>query len=60
MTIKKGMEVSVSLYNMHHDPNYFPEPEEFIPGKLLILNFSYFIFFFLISKNLNSFKREMA
>lgn len=35
MTIKKGMEVSVSIYNMHHDPKYFPEPEMFIPERWL-------------------------
>lgn len=35
MTIKKKMEVSVSIYNMHHDERYFPEPEMFIPERWL-------------------------
>ena len=35
MTIKKKMEVSISIYNLHHDPNYFPEPEMFIPERWL-------------------------
>lgn len=35
MVVRKGMEVSVSIYNMHHDERYFPEPEMFVPERWL-------------------------
>jgi cytochrome P450 len=31
--IKKGQVVAVSLYALHHDPDLYPEPEEFRPER---------------------------
>ncbi|ALC46004.1 Cyp6d2, partial [Drosophila busckii] len=31
--IKKGTPVVVSLYGMHHDAEYFPEPEKYDPNR---------------------------
>jgi cytochrome P450 family 6 len=31
--LEKGTTVFVSLYGLHHDPTYFPEPEKFDPQR---------------------------
>lgn len=33
--IEKGMTVVTSLYALHHDDEYFPEPQKFIPERFL-------------------------
>lgn len=32
-TIPKGMDVALPAYSIHTDPEYFPEPEKFIPER---------------------------
>ncbi|GAB0100086.1 Cytochrome P450 [Sergentomyia squamirostris] len=32
-TIEKGMPIIVSLFGLHKDPKYFPEPEKFKPSR---------------------------
>lgn len=31
--IKENMSVWVPIYGFHHDPNYFSEPEKFVPER---------------------------
>lgn len=31
--IEKGEAIAVPIYNIHHDPEYFPEPETFNPTR---------------------------
>lgn len=33
ITIPKGMLVMVPVYALHHDPELWPEPEEFKPDR---------------------------
>ena len=33
LKIPKGVTVSVPVYAIHHDPEYYPEPEKFIPER---------------------------
>ncbi|CAH1398028.1 unnamed protein product [Nezara viridula] len=33
LTIPKGMDISIPAYSIHTDPEYFPEPEKFIPER---------------------------
>lgn len=33
--VKKGQTVGVSLYNLHHDPEIYPEPDRFYPERFL-------------------------
>ncbi|XP_059189982.1 cytochrome P450 3A30-like isoform X2 [Centropristis striata] len=33
ITIPKGMDIMVPVYAMHHDPELWPEPEEFKPDR---------------------------
>ncbi|XP_070556745.1 cytochrome P450 3A5-like [Ptychodera flava] len=33
INIKKGMYVAVSIYAIHHNPEFYPEPEKFIPER---------------------------
>lgn len=35
MTIEKGTEISIPVYSLHHDPQYFPNPEVFDPEHFL-------------------------
>ena len=35
MKIKKGTIWSVSIWRLHHDPTIDPEPEKFIPERLI-------------------------
>ncbi|XP_067143001.1 cytochrome P450 3A8-like [Centruroides vittatus] len=35
ITIKKGSNVIIPTHGMHHDPEYFPEPERFKPERFL-------------------------
>ncbi|XP_023219444.1 cytochrome P450 3A41-like [Centruroides sculpturatus] len=35
ITIKKGTNIVIPTYGMHHDPEYFPEPERFKPERFL-------------------------
>ncbi|CZS97822.1 related to benzoate-para-hydroxylase (cytochrome P450) [Rhynchosporium agropyri] len=34
--IPEGVDVSVGIYSIHHNSNYFPEPYEFRPGRWII------------------------
>lgn len=31
--LPKGMVISVPVYSLHHDPQFWPEPEKFIPER---------------------------
>lgn len=33
--IKKGMLISIPVYAMHHDPEWYPEPEKFNPERFV-------------------------
>lgn len=33
LTIPKGMKVFIPVYAIHHDENYYPEPEVFNPDR---------------------------
>ena len=35
MVIKKGMSVEFNAWVAHHNPEFFPEPEEFRPERFL-------------------------
>ncbi|KAL1488615.1 hypothetical protein ABEB36_014418 [Hypothenemus hampei] len=37
--IPKGMGIQIPTYAIHHDPNYYPEPEKFIPERFRIENY---------------------
>uniref|UniRef100_A0AAR5PD92 Cytochrome P450 n=1 Tax=Dendroctonus ponderosae TaxID=77166 RepID=A0AAR5PD92_DENPD len=34
-TIPRGANLSISLYNLHHDPDHYPEPFKFDPDRFL-------------------------
>lgn len=38
MTLPKGLTVTIPICAMHQDPEYFPEPEEFIPERFTAEN----------------------
>lgn len=50
VTIKKGQTIFLPIYHIHHDPNYFPDPEKFDPNRFndenkdSIISGSYFPF----------------
>lgn len=33
VTIPKGMVINVPIYALHHDPEYWSEPEKFYPER---------------------------
>lgn len=33
VVIKKGMDIQVPVYAIHHDPEYYPNPEKFDPSR---------------------------
>lgn len=33
LVIKKGTPIIIPMSGLHHDPEYFPDPEEFIPER---------------------------
>lgn len=33
LTVKKGESIVIPVYGMHHDPRFFPEPEQFRPER---------------------------
>ncbi len=40
MLIRKGMQIETPIYAAHHDPEFFPDPEEFRPERFLKENAS--------------------
>ena len=32
-TVIRGMDMFISLYNLHHDERFWPEPSAFIPER---------------------------
>ncbi|GFX11769.1 hypothetical protein TNCV_4341141 [Trichonephila clavipes] len=38
ITIPKGMVVTVPVYAMHQDPEFFPDPERFDPDRYVFLS----------------------
>jgi cytochrome P450 family 6 len=50
MIIPKGTDIHINIYSLHHDPEYFPNPEKFDPERFSaenaasIVPFSYFPF----------------
>jgi cytochrome P450 family 6 len=39
LTIKKGTSIIISLFGMHRDPKYFPEPDKFLPERFAAKNY---------------------
>lgn len=35
LTIEKGESIIIPIYGLHHDPEYFPEPDKFKPERFL-------------------------
>ena len=35
MKIKRGSIWAVSIWNLHHDPSIYPDPEKFIPERYI-------------------------
>lgn len=33
LVIDKGMNIIIPVYALHHDPQYYPEPERFDPER---------------------------
>lgn len=33
MVIEKGQKIIIPMYNIHHDPKYYPNPEKFDPER---------------------------
>jgi cytochrome P450 family 6 len=33
LVLEKGVQVVVPVLGLHHDPKYFPHPEEFLPER---------------------------
>ena len=33
LVIDKGTQIALSIYGLHHDPKYFPDPEKFDPER---------------------------
>lgn len=49
LIIKKGTPIIIPMSGLHHDPEYFPDPEEFIPERFqdnrsLIKSYTYIPF----------------
>ena len=38
VTIPKGIDIAISIYALHHDQKYFPEPFKFKPERFLCEN----------------------
>ena len=36
ISIKAGMQVFISIYDVHRDPEVWPEPEKFIPERWVL------------------------
>jgi cytochrome P450 len=43
-TIQVGDAVAVSIMAIHHDPNLYPEPDQYIPDRFIERNYSPFEF----------------
>lgn len=33
LKIKKGIRITIPLYGIHYDPEYYPDPERFDPDR---------------------------
>jgi len=40
VTIPKGMVVEILVHSMHHDPDYWVEPETFNPDRYIAAKYS--------------------
>ena len=36
--LEKGLKINLSLLGLHHDPNYFPDPDQFMPERFSEMN----------------------
>ena len=52
----KGMTIQVPVFGLARDPNYWDEPEKYIPDRLLLLNISRLFYMFCFYKQFQNLK----